>query len=286
MLRWKRGGEEMEPFDLISSAEVPYFALSHWERDFPHLTVGCSSKKNDVNWTHSNYALHVGKDKEQVVENRKKLVQQIGMPFSSWTSGEQVHDTQIAIVTQVDRGRGNLSRESAFFNTDGLMTEEVNILLTTYYADCVPLYFYSPDIDMIATVHAGWKGTVGSIVGKVIEMFIQRGAKIENMRAAIGPSIGSCCYEVDEKVIDPLKAVILSEDDLRTVTEEQDQEMRWKLNLKKANKILMERVGVLPEHISVSSWCTSCYPDYFHSHRRDAGDTGRMVAWIGKRERN
>lgn len=281
----ERGGEGMEPFVLHLSKEVPYFTLSHWERDFPHLIVGCSSKGNHTHWNYSNYALHVGGDKEQVIENRKRLIHQLGMSFSSWTSGEQIHDTRVAVVTQEDRGKGCLSRESAFSDTDGLITAENNILLTTYYADCVPLYFYSPDTDLIATAHAGWKGTVENIVGNVVELFIKQGAKVENIRAAIGPSIGQCCYEVDKKVITPIKKAITSRSALEAVFKKIDH-IHWKLNLQEANKVLMEKMGIQPEYISVSKWCTSCCPEYFHSHRRDAGNTGRMVAWIGKKERN
>lgn len=276
----------MEPFILKPTVGTPYFSLPHWESKFPHLIVGFSSRKVDDDWSSSNYALHVANQNDQykVIENRKKLAEELRMQFSSWTSGEQVHGTHIAVVTHGDRGKGCKSQESALSNTDGLITNEQDILLATYYADCVPLYFYSSDTDMVGTVHAGWKGTVSNIVGKAVEAFIECGANVENIFAAIGPSICVGCFLVDEKVINLLRGILPEESTLLAVIQRQGSN-HWNLNLKEVNKILMRRAGVLEGHISVSSWCTSCNPRYFHSHRRDKGNTGRMVAWIGKKER-
>lgn len=272
----------MEPFVFNQSADVPYFSLSPWEREFSHLTVGFSAKKQDMHWGYSNYALHVGENAEQVIRNRKQLAKKLDMPFSGWTSSEQVHGTIVAIVSHDDRGRGDISRESSFCDTDGLVTCEVDTLLATYYADCVPLYFYSPDIDMIGTAHAGWKGTVNNIVRNIIGTMISNGAKTENIRTAIGPANSYCCYVVDEKVIKPFIEIVPDEKKFQRALKKCDFN-QWNFDLKEANRLLMEQAGVLPENISVSSWCTSCHADYFHSHRRDKGNTGRMVAWIGKK---
>src|SRR5690554_4967262 len=96
-----------------------------------------------------NYALHVGDDPERVRMNRQKLVERLGMSFSSWTCGEQVHGADIAEVTPDERGRGRDSLETALPSVDGLLTDVEDILLTSFYADCVPLLFYSPDSNLI-----------------------------------------------------------------------------------------------------------------------------------------
>ncbi|MBA4494235.1 peptidoglycan editing factor PgeF [Paenactinomyces guangxiensis] len=274
----------MEPFKYHDMLNIPYFSLDLWEKEFPHLVVGFSARRNGEDIHCRNYALHVGDRPEQVIENRKLLAKQLGIPFTAWTCGEQVHGTHVEQVTAADRGKGCDSRESAFSGTDGMITGEPDILLASYYADCVPLYFYSPDIDFVGVAHAGWKGTVQGIGIQMVQKLLQLGAKREEIRVAIGPSIGSCCYEVDERVIEPLQQVISEADTLQTIAVSHIPG-KWQLDLRQANAELLKREGVSPGHIQLTKWCTSCDKDYFYSHRRDRGKTGRMVAWIGKRER-
>lgn len=272
----------MEPFILQDSVEIPYFSLSSWESEFPHLTVGFSARTDQS----YNYALHVGDVPERVIENRKRLSHQLGFSFSDWTCAEQVHGTSIQMVTSDDRGKGRLSRESAFQETDGLMTKEEDVLLASFYADCVPLFFYSPEIDTVGIAHAGWKGTVSGMAKDMLQKLVEQGADRKKIQVAIGPSIGPCCYEVDEQVIQPLRQILRrSEILVRMVEPNQYEPNRWQLDLKETNKILLLEAGIHPEQIVKSNWCTSCAVQYFYSHRRDHGETGRMVAFIGKRER-
>jgi len=272
----------MEPFRYRDSTSIPYFCLDAWEREFPHLVVGFSARRWGEDWNCRNYALHVGDDAERVIHNRRMLSEELGIPFAAWTAGEQVHGVHVKIVTESERGRGKDSREHAFQETDGLITQVPNLLLTSYYADCVPLYFYSPDIDAVAVAHAGWKGTVGQIGRSVVEKLAGLGAQRDQIRVAIGPSIGPCCYEVDERVMEPLRRALDYRESLERVSINHVPG-KWQLDLKKANRELLIQAGVQPEYILVSSWCTSCDRDYFYSHRRDQGKTGRMVAWIGKK---
>lgn len=273
----------MEPFKYRDS-KIPYFSLVAWEKEFPHLNVGFSARRLGEDIDCRNYALHVGDRPEQVIRNREQLAEQLGMSFSAWTCGEQVHGVHVEQVRTQDRGKGRASRESAFPETDGMITGEPDILLASYYADCVPLYFYSPDIDFVGVAHAGWKGTVHGIAVNMVEQLVSLGADRGNIRAAIGPSIGACCYEVDERVMEPLRQALPDDTALEKVAVSHVP-AKWQLDLKKANEEILKRAGVLPEHILRSKWCTSCDADYFYSHRRDGGKTGRMVAWIAKVER-
>jgi polyphenol oxidase len=274
----------MEPFQYQVMSDIPYFSLSCWEEKFPDLVVGFSARRLDESMDERNYALHVGKNLRRVVQQRRSLAKQIGIDFAAWTCGEQVHGVHIRQVESCDRGRGYVKQETAFPHTDGLLTKETDILLTSYYADCVPLYFYSSDIDMIGVAHAGWKGTVGQIGVKMVEALQSEGADVKQIRAAIGPSIGVCCYEVDEPVIKQVQEALLDERIIEKVVVNH-LPGKWQLNLKETNAELLKRAGVKAEHIALSKWCTSCDQAYFYSHRRDRGKTGRMVAWIGKRKR-
>lgn len=273
----------MEPF-IYQKTNIPIFLLESWSDEFPHLTVGFSARfSEEEDWNRSNYAFHVGERPDHVIRIRKKLTAQLNMPFEAWTSGEQVHDTNIELVGKQDRGKGRLNQEEAFPDTDGLLTFDADILLTSFYADCVPLLFYSPDRDIIGVAHAGWKGTVHGIAQKMIERIIRLGAAPENIRVAIGPSISSCCYQVDERVMDPLKQILVDPEIQQLIFRPGKGQNQYHLDLKEANKQILLQVGVSAKHITQSGWCTSCYPKYFHSHRRDKGNTGRMVAWIGKK---
>ncbi len=273
----------MEPFKFQAKNGVPYFVIEEWENAFPHLTVGFSARNKREDMNCRNYALHVGDQPEQVLSNRKELVSMLEMPFSAWTSSEQVHGVYVQSVNDGHRGNGRDSRETAFRDTDGMVTSEPDLLLTAYFADCVPLYFYAPDIDWIGIAHAGWKGTVGGIGQNVVARLREVGANVEEIRAAIGPSIGSCCYEVDGRVIRPLGKKL---SDAKALDEVAKGHVagRWQLDLKKANARILEKAGVKAKHILISKLCTSCDDSYFYSHRRDQGVTGRMVAWIGKKE--
>jgi polyphenol oxidase len=274
----------MEPFKYQDHAAIPFFSLDVWEKEFPHLVVGFSARRKGEDQDCRNYALHVGGRPDLTVQNRQDLSEMLGIPFAAWTCAEQVHGIEVAHVTEEDRGRGNTSRESAFANTDGMLTTETNVLLTAFFADCVPLYFYSPDLDMLGIAHAGWKGTVGKIGKKVVERLVEAGADLRKIRVAIGPSIGPCCYEVDDHVYEPLRRALADPLALERVAVSHVPG-KWQLDLRKANVELLKKAGVSPEHIYVTKWCTSCDKEYFYSHRRDRGKTGRMVAWIGKKER-
>lgn len=273
-------GNPMEPFQLQRDMEVPTFALVPWKRDFPELLAGMSARDGESieDPERTDYALHTDTPAERVIHNRKRLMAQLGVPFSAWTCGEQVHGVNIWEVTADQCGRGGRSMETALSATDGLFTQEQGILLTSFYADCVPLFFYSPDAEIVGVAHAGWRGTVGGIGPRMIRELVRHGAVRENIRAAIAPSIGGCCYEVDEQVATPV-AQLFPEPCPEILN--RTGEGKWKLDLKETNRRLLLKEGLSERHVLVTGWCTSCHPELFHSHRRDRGRTGRMVSFIG-----
>lgn len=221
-----------------------------------------------------------------MLENRRLLAAAVGFRPETWTCGEQVHGTNVAVVTQADIGKGYLDRESAFQHTDGLVTNVPGVLLTSFYADCVPLYFMDPVQGAVGLAHAGWKGTVGNIALAVIQTLEREyGSHRANLLAAIGPSIGQCCYEVDEAVISKVKQGLSGDEDMSAYVSKSVHPGRWMLNLKELNRIIMIKAGILPTHIECTTWCTSCHPDKFFSYRKQSGITGRMASWIGLKER-
>ncbi|NIK68465.1 peptidoglycan editing factor PgeF [Paenibacillus sp. BK720] len=284
----------MESFKSVLTAKGPsLFLLSTWLEQNDRLTAGFTGRNGGVSeqpWSSLNVGLHVGDSDDDVVRNRQLIAEAIGWPFEAWTCGEQVHGCEVFPVTESDRGKGRMSRVSAIADTDGLMTDVPGVLLASFYADCVPLYFYDQQHQAVALAHAGWKGTVQQIAAKTIEaMGRQYGTKPEQLLCAIGPSIGDCCYEVDGFVIDKLQPLVeglanklnQSPDGMMTLVENG----KAMVNLKQINRHIMLEAGILPIHIELSEWCTGCGTDQFFSHRKEGGKTGRMASWIGIRER-
>lgn len=272
----------MEPFVLKEQSMSPSLLyIEQWMATEPRLTAGFSTRSGGVSegdWATLNCAFHVADSEQHVIENRALIAHTIGLPFSSWTCAEQVHGKEVYEVRAMDRGKGRLSRENAIQAVDALVTKEADVLLTSFYADCVPLYFWDQDKGVVALAHAGWKGTWLGIAAETIGQ-MQRLYQCEptHIKAAIGPAIGACCYEVDKEV-----AARFYEQGLITgVTEVSDE--KFVLDLKQLNRQIMIKVGVLSSHIEMSQYCTACRDDLFYSHRRDRGRTGRMISWIGMR---
>jgi polyphenol oxidase len=228
-----------------------------------------------------NTALHVGDDPAAVIERRRLIADRLGWDFAAWTCAEQVHGTNVHIVRKSDAGRGSSDRGSAVPDTDALITDEPDVLLVQYFADCVPLYFLDPETGAMGLAHAGWKGTVADIAGQTVsQMAAAYGTKPADLIAAVGPSIGGCCYEVDETVIRHVRPIAHPEGVLTTASEG-----RARLDLKELNRHFMIKAGILPSRIEMSRWCTGCRTDLFFSHRKENGSTGRMMSWLGRKSR-
>ncbi|WP_150266246.1 peptidoglycan editing factor PgeF [Paenibacillus tepidiphilus] len=283
----------MEPFK-VNSETPALLHLEPWRTKYPGLTAGFTTRQGGVGETpydSLNCALHVGDSPEHVRENRIRLAGGLGFPLEAWTCGEQTHGKHIALVTEAERGRGSLDRTSAFQATDGLLTDVPGVLLTSFYADCVPLFFYDPVQGVAGLAHAGWKGTVAEIAAEMVAaMGTAYGSRPQDIAAAIGPSIGDCCYEVDDYVMDHIRRF---EAELQPADWANEPELyhavkgdthKSMLNLKEMNRRIMIKAGILPTHIECTNWCTSCNSDLFFSYRKENGVTGRMTSWIGLKE--
>ncbi|MGN7761235.1 peptidoglycan editing factor PgeF [Paenibacillus sp. 22594] len=284
----------MEPF--IQKGGTPMLLhLEPWCAVHAEITAGFTGRQGGIGkvpYDSFNCAFHVGDEPEDVLGNRKLLAESLGFTLQDWTCGEQTHGKDIAVVRVEDRGRGSLDRTSAYQATDGLLTNVPGVLLASFYADCVPLYFYDPQQQVVGLAHAGWKGTVAEIAAAMVgRMETVYGSRPQDILAGIGPSIGDCCYEVDDYVMDhvrrlegelkPVTPSAIPQDLYRTSEEDSHKSM---LNLKEMNRRIMIKAGILPTHIECTSWCTSCNQDLFFSYRKENGVTGRMTSWIGIKE--
>lgn len=259
---------------------LTYLTLPRWQAE--GIDVGFSTRVGGVSqvpYETFNLGFHVGDDPIAVSENRKRWLDEWGVPWSRAAVGEQVHGTNVLWVKEEDGGRGICELETAIPAADGLMTQSV-IGLMAFFADCVPLFFYYPDLGAVGIAHAGWKGTAHKIGQKVLEGFEEVGGCTENAWVAIGPSIGPCCYSVDESVAVQFRANFNETPFLQT-----QEKGHYLLDLWEANQTLLLEKGVRPENIDVASTCTADNPEWFFSHRRDGSPTGRMAGWIRRKVR-
>src|SRR5699024_1383841 len=199
----------------------------------------------------------------------------LAFPLKTFVSGEQTHQTNIKIVGKSDQGSGAETKQTAIKQTDGLITKEEGVLCTAFFADCVPLFFYDPLTEYIGIAHAGWKGTVGGIAAKMVHKMAALGVNRANLLCVIGPCISREKYEVDDQVI----ARIPEEDRENAVLSKGNS--RYLLDLKQFNRDILLQSGVLRNNIYITEYCTFRDEDLFFSHRRDQGETGRMLGFIG-----
>ena len=210
-----------------------------------------------------------GDDQTRVEKNRELLAGALGVGKEAIKTVSQVHGDNVYVVRDPAAPR---PKEGY----DALITDVKGVALGVLTADCVPILLYDPVAKAVGSVHAGWAGTIKGIAGRaVVEMATNFGSSPLDIKACIGPSIGACCYEVDEKVMTPLR------DSLRGWWEELAAPSRpghWLLDLWKTNRKVLQLAGIRPENISVFGVCTSCNPDKFYSHRKSMGSAGRMMA--------
>ncbi|GBF33268.1 hypothetical protein DCCM_2367 [Desulfocucumis palustris] len=222
-------------------------------------------------------AFHVGDRDEAVLENRRLMCRALGAEPGDMVAGKQVHGTEICRVTGRHRGKGARSLESAIPDTDGLVTAEPGILLSSYYADCVPVMLLDPVKKAVGLAHAGWKGTAGRIAAKAVQTLRECfGTDPGDCLAVVGPSIGPCCYEIDSPVLEQFKKSYENWPEMlrRTAPD------RWKLNLWLANRRVLEEAGLKENNILEAGLCTACHRDLFFSYRGQSGLCGRMASLI------
>ena len=191
--------------------------------------------------------------------SRKEITRKLDYNAKDLAIPEQVHST----VVEFARFPGMHPA------ADGLVTTNLNILLTLKVADCVPVYLYESRKNMIGLVHSGWRGTVGKIVPNAIQLMQKNGAETGEIRCFLGPAIGICCYEVGVEVAHKF------DDEAKMKLEDR----KWKVGLHDQISLQLASSGIPEENIQTSDMCTYESRDC-HSYRRDGDNVGRMFAFM------
>lgn len=225
-----------------------------------------------------NLSFARGDREEDVRENFRRMEDVLEVEENDFVFSKQTHTTNVRVVTEKDRGKG-FTKSLDYDDVDGLVTNVQGICLSTFYADCVPLFFVDPVKKAIGLSHSGWRGTVGKIGKKTVEkMQEEYGSNPKDILAAIGPSICQDCYEVSKDVIEEFKNAFAEKYWADLFYEKENG--KYQLNLWKANEYIFLEAGIEKEHIAVTNICTCCNSEFLFSHRASHGKRGNLAAFL------
>jgi YfiH family protein len=291
--------------------ESAVFARRNWLLHAFSTRAGGSSRPPAAGL---NLGFTAGEARARVERNREDFLDSLGAEAFDLAEVHQIHSTLVYRVRRRENKELQylpcgypLPSESGECAPEGdaLITNEPGILLSVRSADCVPILLVDSERRAVAAIHAGWKGILGGIAEKTAgEMQRQFDSRPGAVRAAIGPSIRGCCYEVSEDLAgafcgafaegerfvrkpalnqrgrEPYAPPFLS---LAPPGHGPDGAPRPHLDLVAAARAQLCRAGLSPSRIHVADFCTACRTDLFFSHRKEGSHTGRMMAVIGIR---
>ena len=222
-----------------------------------------------------------GDAEENVRENFRRFGKAVGFSPEDLVMSDQTHTTHVEVVTGKDRGNGYVHPKT-WRDVDGMITDVPGLVLTTSYADCVPLFLVDPVHRAVGLSHSGWRGTAGRI-GEVTVRKMEKtfGTRSSDLLVGIGPSICRDCYEVTGEVIEAFSEAFpeRTHADLFVKTDE----IHYRLDLWNANREIFLEAGVPAEHIFLPGICTCCNPEFLFSHRASHGRRGNLAAVLGIR---
>ncbi len=219
-----------------------------------------------------NLGNHRGDDPENVAKNYTVLGNALGFSPENLVLSHQVHTDTVRCVTKA-HARGFDHHD--YPECDALVTCDPGTALGIFTADCTPILFWDPVTGAVGAAHAGWRGTALNIAGKTVQaMTFHFGCRPEDIRAAIGPNIGQCCFATDGEVPEAMIAA-LGRSALIYI---RSRDGKYYVNLKEINARFLRNAGV--KHIDISTDCTACQSHRFWSHRVTRGNRGAQGAII------
>ncbi|KGP74851.1 hypothetical protein JT05_14070 [Desulfosporosinus sp. Tol-M] len=268
-----------ENIHVVENDQIRYFTIPFFDRTNKVITafstrLGGYSREP---YKSLNLSYSVGDEKDKVKLNRELLCNHLGIEVKQLVAGAQVHNATVEKVSIVHRGRGALEYETAISSVDAMVTNEKGVPLIGIFADCVPIYLFDPINEAIGLVHSGWRGTCLGISKKAINSLVNNyGCNPKDIIAAIGPSIGPCCFEVDNKVVDIFKESIVDVNK-HMIKVSHD---KWKVSLWDIIERQMIECGLNRDNIINFNLCTSCKKELFFSYRREGNPSGRMATLL------
>lgn len=253
----------MATLEILTSPVIPAADFVH---GFPSRHGGVSAGKR----ASLNLGYRWGDAPENVAENRRRVASAAGFDLARLQVTQHVHGTRVWIV-------GDPTPEPAEF--DALVTNRPGDTLGAFAADCIPILFADPVARVVAAAHAGWRGTVAGVAPHTTRtMALRFGSRPADLRVALGPSIGPCCFEVGPEVVKAFEEALPGTPALVVPGPQKPH-----IDLRRATRVQLEREGVLPEHIDDRPPCTRCQPERYFSFRRDGLEGGVHMGFVGLR---
>jgi YfiH family protein len=219
---------------------------------------------------------------ENILENRRRFLKLFAGHWSlagCW----QVHGSDVRLVNTLEDAKPAEDSHGDTIYCDAIVSNVPGVLAGVKTADCVPILIGDPKTGSFAAVHAGWRGTLAEVAAKALSrMGDQYKTRPDDVRVAIGPAAGSCCYEVGADVIDPFRDRF-PDQNLFTET----RAGHACIDLLQANRGQLISAGVDPDKIHIAPLCTMCRTDLFFSYRREKnryGKVGRLMSVIGRKD--
>ena len=252
--------------------DINRFEVFQWKQHpgLLHGFMGRRGGKSIGAYAGLNVSYRVGDDPKVVSQNVCDMKLAVGIHDGKVVTMRQMHGDEIIEI------KDKQLKEAG--EADGMVTAEHGVYLGVLTADCVPLLFIAPKQRLAAAVHAGWRGTLAGIADKTVRLFnSQYNVAANDLEVALGPSIGVCCYEVNDDVAGPLMKKWGS----LTTPSIAVKDGKSFVNLSRLNRDILREAGVPGKQLFEVGPCTRCAADDFFSYRRAGGETGRQISVIG-----
>lgn len=231
-------------------------------------------------WDSLNLRPGQGDGQDLLLENYRRFFAAIGADESRAVLSQQTHTANVLRVTEEHAGMG-LTRPRSYADVDALITGTPNLPLVVFSADCGIILLHDPVHHAVGAVHAGWRGCAAGILERTVQAMTDAfGSRPADLTAAIGPSIGPCCFETDGDVPAAMRAALGT--DAEPYLEVRGP--KYHVDLAGLNRQWLLRAGLTPERVAVSGLCTACHPELFWSHRKMGDARGAQVAVISLSE--
>lgn len=301
--RTKRSGRPVARASAQFAASAPW-ALTSVENlrilqvgpllDLPWLVHGFSTSPGGVSTLEGKKVLNLGfadwDSRENVLENRRLFQSALGAAGLALVPLRQIHSDTVHLF-------GAARTEAC--KADASVTSTSGLLLAIQTADCVPILLVDPKRRAVAAIHAGWRGTLARIAEKAVgQLQMQFGCNPSDLIAALGPSIGPCCYEVGPELVTQFTSQFAEAPDWfdEARTGEEPNPLQWlnmmppghqpppkgvRLDLRKANRSQLLAARLQARNVFATDLCTACRPDLFFSYRKQGPRSGRLLSAIG-----